>query len=372
MGGPGRPALLRVAPALLEPAAALLAALNLTARVVQEDVQVLVERDVVVAANSSYSPELGHPMEWTTYHSIQDMEDYMMHLAATFDWVAVETIGQSYEGREMLVARLCRGGCGGKPAVWVDAGIHAREWVTPMVATFLLRELVEQEDAHPHLTKELDWYILSVMNPDGALYSQQDYTTRMWRKTRSMDPDGLGLCLGADANRNWGFHFGDGGSSEEPCSDQFMGAAAFSEVENKNVRDFLLAHREDVKLYNSLHSFSQLVLLPWGWTTDPPPSFPAIQALAEHGNAALAAVHGTEYTVGCIPCLLYPASGGSLDWVLGEAGIPYAYAMELRDTGDYGFMLPAREIVPTGEEVWAFHQAVAEKIIEEFGARHSS
>ena len=37
--------------------------------------------------------------------------------------------------------------------------------------------------------------------------------------------------------------------------------------------------------------------------------------------------------------------------MLGEAGIPYAYAMELRDTGDYGFMLPAREIVPTGEEV---------------------
>ena len=27
--------------------------------------------------------------------------------------------------------------------------------------------------------------------------------------------------------------------------------------------------------------------------------------------------------VGCIPCMLYPASGGTLDWTLGEAGIPY-------------------------------------------------
>jgi hypothetical protein len=32
-----------------------------------------------------------------------------------------------------------------------------------------------------------------------------------------------------------------------------------------------------------------------------------------------------SYQVGCIPCLLYVASGGSLDWALGEAGIPYSY-----------------------------------------------
>jgi hypothetical protein len=32
-----------------------------------------------------------------------------------------------------------------------------------------------------------------------------------------------------------------------------------------------------------------------------------------------------SYEVGCIPCMLYVASGGSLDWALGEAGIPYSY-----------------------------------------------
>jgi hypothetical protein len=48
-------------------------------------------------------------------------------------------------------------------------------------------------------------------------------------------------------------------------------------------------------------------------------------------NAALKAVHGKDYQVGCIPCLLYIASGGSSDWALGDAGIPYSMAMELRD-----------------------------------------
>merc|ERR1712110_1126092 len=172
-------------------------------------------------------------------------------------------------------------------------------------------ELVENDDAHPDLTKELDWYIVPVMNPGGYLYTQTN--DRMWRKTRSPNTGG---CFGTDANRNWGFHWNTGGSSSNPCADTYMGSEAFSEVENRNVRDFLLANK--------------------------------------------------EYEVGCIPCMLYPASGGTLDWTLGEAGIPYSFAMELRDTGNYGFILPPDQIIPTGEEVWAFHLTVAREIIQEF------
>ena len=40
--------------------------------------------------------------------------------------------------------------------------------------------------------------------------------------------------------------------------------------------------------------------------------------------------------------------------------------MELRDTGNYGFILPPDQIIPTGEEVWAFHLTVAREIIQEF------
>jgi len=84
-------------------------------------------------------------------------------------------------------------------------------------------------------------------------------------------------------------------------------------------------------------------------------------------NEKLYEAHHKNYDVGCIPCLLYPASGGTIDWVYGEAQIPYAFAMELRDTGRHGFILPPEEIIPTGEEVMQFHVSIAEQMIEEFG-----
>ena len=40
-----------------------------------------------------------------------------------------------------------------------------------------------------------------------------------------------------------------------------------------------------------------------------------------------------------------------MDWALGELGIPYSLAMELRDTGSYGFILPPSQIIPTGKQI---------------------
>jgi hypothetical protein len=56
-----------------------------------------------------------------------------------------------------------------------------------------------------------------------------------------------------------------------------------------------------------------------------------------------------------------------MDWALGVAGIPYSIGMELRDTGVYGFLLPPEQIIPTGEETWAFHKSAGRQIVEEFG-----
>jgi len=306
----------------------------------------------------------GHSMDWTKYHPIEDMYSYWDYLEATYDFVTTESIGNSYNGIDMRIIKVCRGGCGNKPAMWYDGGIHAREWISPAVATYMAMELIENDAQHPDLTKDLDWYILPVLNPDGYLYTQTH--DRMWRKTRSPNNGG---CYGTDANRNWGFHWGTGGSSNNPCSDTYMGSQAFSEVENRNVRDFLTTNKDKIKFYNNIHSYSQLVLLPWGWGYDQPDNYDDLYSMAFKGNSALRAVHGKNYDVGCIPCLLYVASGGTLDWTLGVAGIPYSYAMELRDTGYYGFILPPDQIIPTGEEVWAFHLTVAREIIKEFGGQ---
>ena len=78
--------------------------------------------------------------------------------------------------------------------------------------------------------------------------------------------------------------------------------------------------------------------------------------------------HGKSYDVGCIPCILYVASGNAVDFAKGTLEIPYVYTIELRDTGMYGFLLPPEQIVPTGEEIMAFHAVVAQQIIDEFAS----
>lgn len=44
------------------------------------------------------------------------------------------------------------------------------------------------------------------------------------------------------------------------------------------------------------------------------------------------------------------------------AGIKYTYTLELRDAGRHGFLLPAKQIIPTGDETWAAMYAVAREL----------
>jgi len=327
------------------------------------DVSPLLELERRSVSNTS-AHRLGHSMDWTSYHPLDEIYGWFDYLETTYDFIETESIGQSYEGQEMIVLKVCRGGCGNKPAMWIDSGIHAREWISPATGTWMLHELVENDAAHQDLTEKLDWYFLPSHNPDGYRKSRED--DRMWRKTTTHYSGDS--CQGTDANRNWDFHWSETGASGDSCSQTYYGPEPFSEVETKNVRDFVSAHKDQIKFYQTLHSYSQLILMPWGYTTSHAPGYDAMFDLGNRGNDALFAVHGKFYEVGCIPCVLYTAAGTSLDWALGVAGIPYVYSIELRDTGSYGFLLPPEQIIPTAEETWAWHEVAAKQIIDEFGA----
>lgn len=60
--------------------------------------------------------------------------------------------------------------------------------------------------------------------------------------------------------------------------------------------------------------------------------------------------YGTRYDFGNIVTTIYVASGGSIDWVKGVHDTPFVFVYEMRDTGRYGFILPANQIVPNAEE----------------------
>lgn len=72
--------------------------------------------------------------------------------------------------------------------------------------------------------------------------------------------------------------------------------------------------------------------------------------IGEKAVSALTARHGTEYRLGNIAETIYVASGSSIDWVRAVADTPLAYCYEFRDLGENGFLLPADQIIPNGEE----------------------
>lgn len=76
-------------------------------------------------------------------------------------------------------------------------------------------------------------------------------------------------------------------------------------------------------------------------------------SLAKGAAAAIQAVYGTSFKTGPICSTIYKATGNSVDFANDVIGADYVFTAELRDTGNYGFVLPANQIVPSGEEAYA-------------------
>jgi len=90
-------------------------------------------------------------------------------VAAYPDLATVVEIGQSTEGRPLRVLKISNGP--GKKALFADAAIHAREWITPPVILKIAFELLENYQTNKALVDMVDWYILPIANPDGYVYS---------------------------------------------------------------------------------------------------------------------------------------------------------------------------------------------------------
>nr|XP_031827673.1 carboxypeptidase B-like [Nomia melanderi] len=323
----------------------------------------------------------GHSMTWKRYHRYAEIVRYLEYLAFKYpSMVELITIGHSFEGQPIKMVKISTGpnkDGEAKPAVWIDAGMHAREWIGTAVATYIVSQLVERNSSYTKLLDNSDWMILPVANPDGYEFSHTG--DRLWRKTRSnhgedQDDSRLlrlvshyarwfwGKCEGVDPNRNFGYHWGEmdeGGASSDPCHETYAGPHAFSEPETKAMADYILANKRNIRMYLTLHSYSQMWLVPWGYTYSKPSDYSELAGAAKKAINAISKIHGTDYQLGPSADLLYPTSGASDDWAKGVAGIKYAYTLELRDRGTYGFLLPASQIVPTSREIWAGIRTIA-------------
>ncbi|XP_023343756.1 carboxypeptidase B [Eurytemora carolleeae] len=156
-------------------------------------------------------------MNWNNFHSYEVLDRWMECLAVKFgSKVELIKIGQSSEGRVLKVAHVKLGG-NSTQSVFVDGGMHAREWASPASVSFILHKLVETSELD-HLLNKYDIFILPLANPDGYMYSRDH--DRMWRKTRSRTGQSSLFgqeCFGVDPNRNFGYRWGGHGASDNAC-----------------------------------------------------------------------------------------------------------------------------------------------------------
>ncbi|KAG6445100.1 hypothetical protein O3G_MSEX003729 [Manduca sexta] len=284
-------------------------------------------------------------MNWNDYHRLSVIHAFMDNLEQDFPSVCTTvTIGHSLEGRELKVLKISNSDAS-NASVWLDAGIHAREWIAPAVATYIADHLARNFNNLPQSVTNKDWYFLPVFNPDGYEYSHTK--ERMWRKNRAWHG---GQCVGVDLNRNFSYGWGGKGSSDIPTNAFYRGPEPFSEPESCAVRDVLLNSGIRFKIYITLHSYGQVIIFPFAFRDELCPDYVRLLEGATAMSKAIYETTGNTYKVGISRDVMYGAAGTSNDWSYGAAEIPYCYLIELRSK-QHKFKLPRQEIEETGKEI---------------------
>nr|XP_008106759.1 PREDICTED: carboxypeptidase A6 isoform X3 [Anolis carolinensis] len=232
------------------------------------------------------------------YHSLEEIQDWMYQLNTTHsDLIHMFCVGKSYEGRPLNVLRLGKRSWGYKKAVWIDCGIHAREWIGPAFCQWFVKEALQTYQSDPAMRRMLNqlyFYIMPIFNVDGYHFSWTH--DRFWRKTRSKNS--RFHCHGVDANRNWKVKWCDEGASLHPCDDTYCGPFPESEPEVKAVAHFLRKHRKQIKVYLSFHAYAQMLLYPYSYKYATIPNFSCVESAAFNAVNALQSVYGIRYRYG--------------------------------------------------------------------------
>ncbi|MCC5824238.1 MAG: hypothetical protein JJU44_13230, partial [Planctomycetes bacterium] len=299
-----------------------------------------------------------HDEAWfENYKQLAQIDNYVDTLhAARPDLTTLEVIGQSLQNRPIRAITITgpdRPGnaAADRPVVLWNGCLHAREWVSPMTVTYIASRLIDDYDADPgvrDLVDHIRFVIVPMANPDGYLYSWTN--NRYWRKNRRQNN---ASDFGVDLNRNWGFEWGGAGSSGNPSSDIYRGTDPFSEPETQVLRDLALSFGPDLAAHIDYHTFSQLILYPFGYADGvfaPEPDRTFFENLSNDMSDLILSYSGVFYDP--MPSWqLYPAAGGATDWFYGAAGAK-SLTLELRPAsgGLAAFDPPPGTILPTARE----------------------
>ncbi|KAM4859817.1 carboxypeptidase B2 [Thomomys bottae] len=298
------------------------------------------------------------------YHSLSEIYSWIEDVIEQYPNMLTKMhIGSSYEKHPLYVLKVSGKDQKAKNAVWIDCGIHAREWISPAFCLWFIgyvTNFYEKERMYTNILRYVDFYIMPVINVDGYDYTWKK--NRMWRKNRSLHKNNP--CVGTDLNRNFASkHWCEKGASSFSCSETYCGLYPESEPEVRAVADFLRRNINHIKAYITMHSYSQHILFPYSYNSSKSKDHEELSLVAREAARAIESVNkNIKYTHGRGAETLYLAPGGSDDWIY-DLGIKYSFTIELRDKGRYGFLLPERFIKPTCTEALAAVSKIVRHVI---------
>ncbi len=274
----------------------------------------------------------------------------------------VDTVGYSREGRPIWGLRITKaiGGPDTRPVVFYNALTHVREPEGMQALFYYVDDVLAKYGSDPLATWLLDHrvlYIVPLVNPDGyavneAIYSGSGGSTfGFWRKnTRDNNHNGVfdAGTDGVDLNRNFGVDWGlnNVGSSPDSTTDTYRGPSPFSEAETQVQRD-LVSSLKPVTGF-SFHTYSDLLIHPWGYTTAPTLDNAAFTEWSDELTRDNALLSGSA------PHILYEVNGDFNDWTYGDTlAKPRAFTWtpEIGSDADGGFWPPPSRITPLAQKM---------------------
>ena len=295
---------------------------------------------VLLAGSTGAAPAAAADVEFPAgqeaFHTYAEMAAEVAATATAHpDIVEHFSIGRSYQGRELWAAKVSDHVATdeNEPEVLFDGLHHGDEHMSLEMTLAILRWLTTGYGSDARITRIVDTreiWIIFAMNPDGATYDITGRKYHDWRKNRQ--PNAGTSAVGTDLNRNYDYRWGCcTGSSSDPRSTRYRGAARFSAPETQAFRDFVRSRvvggRQQIRAAMSFHTTGRLVMWPYGYTrTDVPGDMTrddraAFAVMGRH-MASLSGYKPIQASD------LYLTSGTSRDWLYGRYRI-FAYTIEL-------------------------------------------
>lgn len=279
------------------------------------------------------------------YHSLAGMEAELQTIATTYPNITkLSVIGLSHQGRNIYLLEISDnpGVDEGEAEVLFTGLHHAREWPSLEMGLHICNELTQGYGSDPGITTQVDSrriFVIPCVNPDGYYYCHDQGND--WRKNRHYFSQ-YGT-YGVDLNRNYGGStngaadgdwgsIGAGSVTHYPDYETYCGPGAFSEFEAQAVRDFIKTHKIVCGL--TYHTYSELVLWPWGYNGNVQTPDNALLASIGQGIASrITGQYGGTYAPSQSSGL-YPTTGDTTDWAYGysfyEMGISnFMYTIEM-------------------------------------------